>query len=81
MTGAVASRLGLEDRGLVKEGYCADLVVFDPDTVTDRATWEDPLQPAVGIHHVLVNGQIALSNGNPTGTLPGRFLRRPTHRG
>ena len=81
MTGAVARRLGLADRGLVREGHCADLVVFDPETVADRATWDDPLQVAVGIHHVLVNGQVALKDGEPTGTLSGRFLRRPTHRG
>ncbi|MDP6777804.1 MAG: D-aminoacylase [Candidatus Latescibacteria bacterium] len=81
MTGAVASRLGLEDRGLVREGHWADLVVLDPDTVADRATWDDPLQPAAGIHHVLVNGRLALSNDEPTGTLAGRFLRRPTSTG
>ena len=77
MTGAVAGRLGLGDRGLVREGHWADLVVFDPDTVADRATWDDPLQPAVGIHHVLVNGRVAMADGKPNGALAGRFLRRP----
>ncbi|GGM70606.1 N-acyl-D-amino-acid deacylase [Longimycelium tulufanense] len=75
MTGRAARRLRLLDRGLVREGYVADLVLFDPDTILDTATFDQPRQPAVGIEHVLVNGVPVLWNGNPTGALPGRSVR------
>ena len=76
MTGAPANRLGLKDRGLVKQDYAADLVVFDPDTVRDRATFDRGDLPADGISHVFVNGVAALEDGKLTGALPGRVLRR-----
>lgn len=76
MTGAVAARLGLTDRGTVTEGSWADLVVFDADTMSDRATWDDPREPAMGIRHVLVNGQAAIADGEATGARAGRFLTR-----
>ena len=75
MTGAVADRLGLRDRGVIETGRSADLVVFDTETVEDRATWDDPLQAAVGISHVLVNGRIEMADGQPTDGMGGRFLR------
>ena len=76
MTGAVARRLGMERRGTVEEGNWADLVVFDPETVGDRATWTEPKLTAVGIHHVFVNGKMAMANGESTGGMAGGFLKR-----
>ena len=76
MTGFPASRLSLRDRGTVAEGRVADLVVFDPDTVIDRATFDDPHQYPVGMPHVLVNGTPVISDGLHTGARPGRVLRR-----
>jgi N-acyl-D-amino-acid deacylase len=70
-----ARRFGLKDRGLVREGMAADLVVFDPATIADRSTYEDGRQLAVGVQHVLVNGQLVLHGGRRTGALPGRALR------
>jgi N-acyl-D-amino-acid deacylase len=75
LTGRPARRLGLTDRGLVREGYAADLVLFDPDTVADRATFEQPRQRAVGIEYVLVNGVAVIDDDRPTGALPGHSLR------
>ncbi|MFJ5229909.1 amidohydrolase family protein [Kitasatospora sp. NPDC088391] len=76
MTGRPARRLGLDRRGLIRPGHHADLVLFDPDTVRDTATYDRPRQPAEGIEHVLVNGIAALRDGKPTGDLGGRALRR-----
>jgi N-acyl-D-aspartate/D-glutamate deacylase len=81
MTGLAAERLGLAGRGLVREGYYADLVVFDPASVADRSTFERPHQPAVGIRHVLVNGQPVLVDGRLTGARPGRALFGAGRRG
>jgi N-acyl-D-amino-acid deacylase len=75
LTGLPASRLGLEDRGLVKPGCFADLVIFDPDTVQDTATYESPKSYPLGIPYVIVNGVIVKDNGRHTGALPGRALR------
>jgi dihydroorotase/N-acyl-D-amino-acid deacylase len=75
MTSAVAIRLGITDRGLVKAGMYADLVVFDPATIIDRATYERPHQLSVGVRHVLVNGVEVWRDGAPTNALPGRALR------
>jgi N-acyl-D-aspartate/D-glutamate deacylase len=71
-----AARLGLRDRGRVREGWAADLVVFDPGTVIDRATYEQPAQYPVGILDVIVNGTPAILDGVETGERPGRLLRR-----
>ena len=71
-----ARRYRLTDRGLVKPGYVADIAVFDPATVTDRATYAQGRAPAEGVKHVLVNGTLALLDGEPTGATPGRALRR-----
>jgi N-acyl-D-amino-acid deacylase len=75
MTRLPARRLGLEDRGIVRPGAYADLVLFDPHRIADRATYDEPLQPPVGIKGVWVNGQMVARDGEPTGALPGRVLR------
>ena len=71
-----ARRFRLNDRGLLRPGYVADIAVFDPATVTDRSTYAAGRTPAEGVDHVLVNGTLVLENGNPTGATPGRALRR-----
>lgn len=76
MTGQPASRLGLPDRGVIRKGAFADLVVFQPDTVEDRATFQEPHQYAQGIEQVIVNGTPVVVDGEHTGALPGRVLRR-----
>jgi N-acyl-D-amino-acid deacylase len=76
LTGRPAKRLRLTDRGLIREGYAADLVLFDPETVADRATFENPRQPAAGIPYVLVNGTPVIDDGRPTGARPGHSIRK-----
>ena len=76
MTGAVAQRLGMNQRGTVAEGNWADLVVFDPDEIGDLATWTEPKETAVGMHYVFVNGEMAIDKGQPTGGMVGGFLKR-----
>ncbi|HTZ76037.1 MAG TPA: D-aminoacylase [Candidatus Aquilonibacter sp.] len=76
MTGLPARRFGLSDRGLIKENYKADLVVFDAGKVRDAATFENPIQPAEGIDHVWVNGILSCSGGVSCGPKAGRFLAR-----
>jgi N-acyl-D-amino-acid deacylase len=77
LTGLPAANLGLADRGLLKPGAFADVVVFDPATIADRATFEKPHQYAVGVKHVFVNGAAVLRDGEHTGALPGRALKGP----
>jgi N-acyl-D-amino-acid deacylase len=77
MTSLPATNLGLEKRGLLKDGYFADVVVFDPKTLADRATYEKPHQYAVGVKHVLVNGVPVLKDGEHTNAKPGRALWGP----
>ena len=79
MSGLPAERFAIRDRGLVAEGMAADLVIFDPTTVGDQATWDEPRLPAVGIDAVVVNGQIVAEDGRPTGRLPGRVVRGARH--
>ena len=74
MTAFPASRFGLSDRGLLRPGKAADVVVFDPDLVNDTATYDEPKSFPEGIEHVLVNGQVAVEEGAPTGVLAGRAL-------
>ncbi len=74
LTGLPAANLGLDRRGLIKEGYFADLVVFDPETTADRATYDNPHQYATGVKNVLVNGVRVIENGEHTGAKPGRAL-------
>jgi dihydroorotase/N-acyl-D-amino-acid deacylase len=76
-TSLPAQRMKLADRGLLRPGYFADITVFDPETVLDRATFRDPHQPSVGIEYVLVNGVLALEHGKVTGQMGGRPLRGP----
>jgi N-acyl-D-amino-acid deacylase len=76
MTSLTASRPRLHDRGVVREGAWADLVVFDPARVIDAATYEDPHRYPVGIEHVIVNGGVALESGETTRERHGRFLRQ-----
>jgi N-acyl-D-amino-acid deacylase len=74
LSGLPATNLELDGRGFLKPGYFADVVVFDPATIADRATFEKPHQYAVGMKHVFVNGRHVLNNGEHTGALPGRAL-------
>jgi N-acyl-D-amino-acid deacylase len=76
MTSFPAQRLGLPDRGLLRDGFKADIVVFNPDTVKTHATRENPKQYPVGIEYVIVNGRVVIEGGENTGALPGRALRR-----
>ena len=76
MTGLPAEKLRWTDRGLLKEGYRADLVVFDPDTIIDRATFQAPHQYPLGIRHVIVNGKPVVYNGSHTQARPGSVLGR-----
>jgi len=77
MTSLPASRLGLSDRGLVRRGYKADVVIFDPASVIDQATYKDPQLPSQGVKHVYVNGIEVWREGVATGNRPGRALRHP----
>jgi N-acyl-D-amino-acid deacylase len=74
MTSLPAQTLRLKDRGLLREGYWADVVVFDPNTVSDPATYENPQQYAKGVPYVLVNGTVVVDNGNHTGARPGKNI-------
>ena len=76
MTGASAQKLGLKDRGLLKEGMKADITVFNPDTVKDVGTFTDPQRYAAGIPYVMVNGVFAVEKNIHTGKLPGKALRK-----
>ena len=76
LSGVPAARLGLHDRGVVREGAFADLVVFDPATVAEVATYAAPVRYPIGIDHVIVNGRPAILDGAETGERPGRLLRR-----
>lgn len=75
MTSMPAKRLGLRDRGLLAEGFKADITVFDPGAINDRSTRENPSLPATGVTHVLVNGRLAVEAGRPTGVLAGEQLK------
>ncbi|WP_166355655.1 N-acyl-D-amino-acid deacylase family protein [Phytoactinopolyspora limicola] len=75
MTGAVAQRMGLADRGTLRRGLAADVVVFDPATVNDEATYLDPCRAPSGVHYVVVNGEVAVAAGTQTEVRSGRVLR------
>ena len=77
ITSMNAEKIGVRDRGLVREGFRADVTLFDPRTVVDRATFESPHQYPDGIPFVIVNGEVVLDGGEPTGVLPGQVLRGP----
>ena len=76
MAGLTAKTFGLADRGVLKEGFAADIVVFDGNTVAEGATFQKPIQPAKGIDTVIVNGSAVWRGGKPTGARPGRVLSR-----
>ena len=80
MSGATAQRLGLQDRGLLREGFFADVAVFDPARIVDRATFEQPHQYAEGVAYVLVNGELVVDGGEHAGARPGRVLYGPGYR-
>ena len=77
LTSLPASNLKITKRGLLQRGYFADIVIFDPETIADRATYQQPHQYAVGIEHVFVNGGHVLKYGEHTGATPGRFIKGP----
>jgi N-acyl-D-amino-acid deacylase len=79
-TSLPAQILGISDRGLLREGLAADVVVFDPATVRDRSTFADPHQMSEGIDYVLINGRFVVDGGKPTGELPGQVLSPSPHR-
>ena len=74
MTSAPAQRLGIKDRGLIKEGLMADITIFDPNSVKDEATFIAPHRYASGIPYVIVNGVVVIDKGEHTGVLPGKPL-------
>jgi len=76
MTGRVAAVFGMRDRGVLREGAFADVVLFDQHTVRDRATFEDPVQVSDGIERVWANGRVTYAEGVVTGEKPGRLLTR-----
>ncbi|MBK5297175.1 MAG: amidohydrolase family protein, partial [Vicinamibacteria bacterium] len=80
MTSRPAARVGLKDRGILRPGLFADITVFDPATIRDVATFEDPNRYSVGVKHVFVNGEAVISNGVITSARPGRPLRGPGYR-
>ena len=75
-SGFPAQKLGLADRGVIREGCRADLVVFDPATVRDRATYAEPLRYPAGIDTILINGEVVVEGGEQTSARPGRVIRR-----
>lgn len=75
-----AKNLKITDRGRLEEGYYADVVIFNPNTIADHATFKDPHQLSTGMNHVFVNGEHVLNNGEHTGALPGRVVRGPGYR-
>lgn len=77
MTSAVARRLSIQDRGLLQEGLHADIAVFDPQTIIDHATYEQPHQLSTGVRYVFVNGVAVVRDGKHTGALPGQIVRGP----
>jgi N-acyl-D-amino-acid deacylase len=81
LTSLPSENLRLKNRGRIAPGYFADVVVFDPQTISDRATYEKPQQYAAGVKHVFVNGKQVLRDGEHTGATPGRFVRGPGYRG
>jgi dihydroorotase/N-acyl-D-amino-acid deacylase len=75
MTSASANRLGLFDRGRLGVGYAADVLIFDPETIQDRATFENPAQYSTGMDYVFVNGVLAIDDGKMTGARAGKVIR------
>ena len=80
LSGLSATKLKLKERGFLKENYFADIVIFDPNTISDHATFSEPHQLATGMHHVFVNGVQVLESGEHTGMTPGRVVRGPGYK-
>ncbi|MBW3671639.1 MAG: amidohydrolase family protein, partial [Acidobacteria bacterium] len=80
LTSLPAENLGLKERGMLRPGWFADVVVFDPETIEDHATFEDPHQYATGVRNVFVNGTEVLRDGEHTGATPGRVIRGAGYR-
>jgi N-acyl-D-aspartate/D-glutamate deacylase len=80
MTSQAASRVGITDRGILRPGMMADIAIFDPATIRDVATYNEPLHYSVGVEHVFVNGRPVVLNGKITDERPGRALRGPGYR-
>ena len=76
MTSYPAQRIGLKDRGLIKDNFKADIVIFDPDTIKANASRQNPRELSTGVDYVIVNGSIVIDKGIHTGSLPGRSLKR-----
>ena len=71
-----AAKVRLKDRGIIKEGFRADIVVFDPDKIKEKATFTEPHQYPEGIDYVIVNGEVVVNHGELTGVRPGKVLRK-----
>jgi N-acyl-D-amino-acid deacylase len=80
LTTLPATNLKIKKRGALKEGYFADLAIFNPKTIQDHATFEKPMQYATGMQHVFVNGEQVLKDGEHTGALPGKVVRGPGYK-
>ena len=80
LSGLSADKLKIKDRGYLKKGNFADVVIFDPETIQDHATFSNPHQLATGVHHVFVNGMQVLKDGEHTGKTPGRVVRGPGYK-
>ena len=80
MTSMNADKIGIKDRGRLKEGASADVTIFDQDRVIDRATFEKPHQFPIGIEYVIINGQVTIDKGQHTGALAGRVIYGPGRR-
>ena len=76
MTSLPANKIGLKDRGILKEGYWADIAIFNKDEIKDKATFENPHQYPDGVYYVIVNGKIAVGHGKITGLRSGKILKR-----
>ena len=80
MTSLNAAKIGIQDRGILRPGFYADITAFDPVKVNDLATYTDPLQYSEGILYVIVNGKLVLNKGEHTGARSGRVLRKTSPR-
>ncbi len=76
MTGLPAQKLGLKDRGILKEGFFADITIFDQNAIAEKATFTDPHNYSKGIKYVLVNGKLTLKDGEHVGAMNGKILKR-----
>jgi N-acyl-D-amino-acid deacylase len=76
MSSTTALKFGLKNRGQIKEGFFADLAIFDAEKIIDKATWQNPHQYPEGVEYVLVNGQVVIHKGEHTGKLPGKILKK-----